>query len=68
MWSGRVEVNESKKRTFIDDHGVRKLPASICRPRTLLLIATKTRRERLDGNVTCRKAVIRETARRTHFA
>jgi hypothetical protein len=30
-----------------------------------LLIAAKTRRERLGGNVTCRKAVIRETARRS---
>jgi hypothetical protein len=34
----------------------------------LLLIAVKTRRERLGGNVTCRKAVIRETARRSSIS
>jgi hypothetical protein len=34
----------------------------------LLLIAAKTRRERLGGNVTRRKAVIRETARRSSIS
>ena len=40
--------------------------ASICRK--LLLIAAKTWRERLGGNVTCRKAVIRETTRRSSIS
>ena len=34
----------------------------------LLLIATKTRRERVSGNVTCRKAVTPETARRSSIS